>query len=142
LPGDYGDDRLENGTASDMTINLYAAWIGFLLGSFAGATTGLFFHDENWLGGYTDWRRRMLRLGHISLFGIGFLNLAFALTVDALDMQVGVRLPAYLLLVGAVAMPLVCYLSALRKSFRHLFFVPAGAVTLATAIFVWRLATR
>jgi len=31
LPGDYGDDRLENGTASDMTINLYAAWIAFLV---------------------------------------------------------------------------------------------------------------
>ena len=84
----------------------------------------------------------MIRLGHISFFGIGFLNLALALTVDALNMQTGVRLPAILMIVGAVAMPLVCYLSALRMSFRHLFFVPAGAVTLATAVFLWRLVTR
>ena len=122
-----------------MSINLYAAWIGFLLGAIAGATSGLFFHREEWLGGYSDWRRRMVRLGHISLFGIGFLNLGFALTVQALELQVGVQLPAYLLIVGAVMMPLVCYLSALRKSFRHLFFIPAGAVTLALVIFVWRL---
>lgn len=123
-----------------MTINLYAAWIGFLIGALAGATSGLFFDRENWLGGYADWRRRMVRLGHVSFFGIGLLNLGFFLTVEAMGVQEGTRLPAILLIVGAVAMPLVCYLSAYRKSFRHLFFVPAGAVTLALALFVWRLA--
>ena len=123
-----------------MTINLYAAWIGFRLGALAGATSGLFFDRENWLGGYADWRRRMVRLGHVSFFGIGLLNLGFFLTVEAIGVQEGTRLPAILLIVGAVAMPLVCYLSAYRKSFRHLFFVPAGAVTLALALFVWRLA--
>ena len=122
-----------------MTGNLYAAWIGFLLGALAGATAGLFFDRETWLGGYADWRRRMVRLGHISFFGIGLLNLGFFLTVEALGIQGGLRLPAYLLIVGAVTMPLVCYLSAFRKGFRHLFFVPAGAVTLALAVFTWVL---
>jgi len=123
-----------------VTINLYAAWIGFLLGAIAGAITGSFFDRETWLGGYADWRRRMVRLGHIALFGIGLLNLGFFLTVESLGMRAGVRLPGYLLVVGAVTMPLLCYLSAYRKGFRHLFFVPAGAVTLALALFVWRLA--
>lgn len=123
-----------------MTINLYAAWIGFLLGALAGAATGLFFDRETWLGGYCDWRRRMVRLGHISFFGIGLLNLGLYLTVETLGMQADVRLPGILLIVGVVAMPLVCYLSAYRKVFRHLFIVPAGAVTLALALFVWRLA--
>ena len=123
-----------------MTINLYAAWIGFLLGALAGATSGLFFDREDWLGGYADWRRRMVRLGHISFFGIGLLNLGFYLTVEAVGIQEGIRIPAILLMVGAVAMPLVCYLSAFRKGFRHLFFIPAGAVTLALALFTWRLA--
>ena len=122
-----------------MTINLYAAWIGFLLGAIAGAITGLFFDHDTWLGGYSDWRRRMVRLGHISFFGIGLLNLGFFLTVETLAMTDGVRLPAYLLVVGAVTMPLVCYLSAYRKGLRHLFFVPAGTVTLALALVVWRL---
>lgn len=123
-----------------MTINLYAAWIGFLLGAIAGAISGMFFDRETWLGGYADWRRRMVRLGHISFFGIGLLNLGFFLTVETLSVQAGVRLPAYLMIVGAVTMPLVCYLSAYRKGFRHLFFVPAGTVTLALALVVWRLA--
>ena len=122
-----------------MTINLYAAWIGFLLGALSGAIAGLFFDRETWLGGYVDWRRRMVRLGHISFFGIGLLNLGLFLTVETLSVQAGVRLPAYLMIVGAVTMPLVCYLSAFRKGFRHLFFIPAGVVTLALAVFTWTL---
>ena len=124
-----------------MTINLYAAWIGFLLGAVAGASSGLFFARDDWLGGYTDWRRRMIRLGHVSFFGLGLLNLGFALTVRALDLPAGagVWLPADLLILGAITMPLVCYLSAFRKGFRHLFFLPAGAVTVALAVFAWRL---
>ena len=122
-----------------MTLNLFAAWIGFMLGAVAGATTGLFFDRETWLGGYADWRRRMVRLGHVSFFGLGLLNLGFFLTVEARGMRAGIELPGYLLIVGAVTMPLVCYLSAHRKAFRHLFFVPAGAVTIALAVFTWRL---
>lgn len=122
-----------------MTINLYAAWICFLFGALAGATSGLFFHGEYWLGGYTDWRRRMVRLGHISFFGIGLLNLAFALTAESVGLTSGLELPAYLLIIGAVAMPVVCYLSAFRDAFRHLFFIPAGAVTVAIIAFLWRL---
>ena len=40
------------------TVNLYAAWAGILLGIVAGAVQGMFFHGENWLGGYTSWPRR------------------------------------------------------------------------------------
>jgi hypothetical protein len=122
-----------------MTINLYAAWIGFLLGALVGATTGLFFHEEEWLGGYEHWRRRMVRLGHISFFGIGLLNAVFALSADSMGLTSGLELPAGLLIAGAVTMPAVCYLSAFRDVFRHLFFIPAGAVTVAIAAFLWRL---
>jgi len=122
-----------------MTINLYVAWICFLCGALAGATTGLFFHGEDWLGGYTAWRRRMVRLGHISFFGIGLLNLAFVLTAESQGLTSGLELPAYLLILGAVAMPAVCYLAAIRDRFRHLFFIPAGAVTVAIIAFLWRM---
>jgi len=122
-----------------VTINLCAAWIGFLLGALAGAMTGLFFDRETWLGGYADWRRRMVRLGHVAFFGIGILNLGFYLTVEALDVTAGVRAPALLLIVGAVTMPAVCYLSAYRRGYRRLFFIPAGSVTVALALITWRL---
>ncbi|RPJ77850.1 MAG: hypothetical protein EHM13_15420 [Acidobacteria bacterium] len=122
-----------------MTINVYAAWIGFLLGCLAGAATGLFFHGSDWLGGYGSWRRRMIRLGHISFFGIGLLNLAAALTARAVGLETGLSAASALLRLGAATMPLVCYLSAWRVTFRHLFFIPAMSVTCGVALFAWRL---
>ena len=120
-------------------INFYAAWIGVFLGCVCGAIQGLFFHKDDWLGGYASWQRRMFRLGHISFFGIGFINLSFALTVAALGIEDGVLISSRLLIIAMVTMPLLCFLSAVRKNFRHLFFIPAGAVIAATALFIWRL---
>jgi len=52
------------------TLNLWAAWVGILLGMFSGAAQGLFFHRADWLDGYGSWARRLIRLGQISLFGL------------------------------------------------------------------------
>ena len=122
-----------------MMVNLHAAWIGFFAGCLAGAIPGLFFHGSDWLGGYASWPRRMIRLGHVAFFGIGFLNLAFALTVRALGIETGIGATSVLLLVGAATMPAVCYLSAWKPAFRHVFFIPAMSVTVAIGAFVWRL---
>jgi len=122
-----------------MMTNLLAAWIGLMLGCVAGAIPGLFFHNNDWLGGYASWRRRMMRLGHISFFGIGFINLLFALTARALGLEAGLQGASILLLLGAVAMPTVCYLSAWMPVFRHLFFIPAMSVTIGIALFTWRI---
>lgn len=124
-----------------MTINIQAAWVGFLLGCVAGALAGLFFHHSGWLGGYASWPRRMIRLAHISFFGIGFINLAFALTAKTLGLDAGLQSTALLLIAGAVTMPAVCYLSAWRTAFRNLFFIPAMSVTVGIAWFVWRIIT-
>lgn len=114
-------------------INITAAWIGFLLGGVSGAIPGLFFHRQDWIGGYTSWSRRLIRLAHISFFGIGFLNLGLGLTSQVL----GVASPAasVLMIIGAVMMPTVCYASAFRPVFRHLFFIPAGSVIVSIALF-------
>jgi hypothetical protein len=119
-------------------VNLYAAWIGMLLGCVSGAAQGLFFHREQWLGGYGSWCRRMIRLGHISFFGIAFLNLAFAVTIFILD-DSGLIWASRLLIAGAIGMPLFCYLSAFREGFRHGFALPVLCLTAAIAIVVGRL---
>ena len=109
-------------------INLYAAWIGMLLGGLFGASQGLFFHKDDWLGGYGSWRRRMTRLGHISFFGIAFINIAFVGTTKILGIEDEVLIPSILFIIGAIGMPLICYLSAFKKVFRHFFFIPALSV--------------
>ncbi len=120
-------------------INLYAAWIGILAGCIAGAVQGLFFHKDDWLDGYGSWRRRLTRLGHISFFGIGFINFAFAVSLRMLEMEGELVVSSRLLIVALITMPLLCYLSAFRKPFRNLFFIPAGSVIVAILLLLWRI---
>ena len=120
------------------SFHLYFAWIWILVGLVSGAIIGVFFHDEAWLGGYSSWRRRMLRLGHVALFGTGLLNLAFALSVDHVGLERAPRLPAVLFVLGAVTMPLVCFFSAWREGFRVFFVVPVVSLIVATADFIFR----
>ena len=120
-------------------VNLYVAWLSMLLGGVSGALTGLFFYNTDFLGGYTSWRRRMVRLGHIAFFGIGLINLAFALTIKALAITETPQIPSVLLIIAAVTMPLLCYLSAIKPFFRHLFFIPASSVIFALIMFSWRI---
>ena len=115
-------------------LHLLAGWLGVSLGVLTGALFGLLFHKEDWLGGYNSWPRRMLRLGHISFFGLAFLNFMFALTIrdgvpDGRLTQIG----SALFLVGAVAMPAACFLSAWKKPLRHLFPIPVASICGALA---------
>lgn len=114
-----------------------------LAGILSGALIGLFFHRDDWMGGYASHRRRLTRLGHISFFGIGFLNLSFAATVGQLHL-VGpcLAVASWALLICAVTMPLCCFLSAWRNSLRHFFPVPVLAATtglLAILLGGWHL---
>lgn len=117
-------------------LNLWAAWIGIALGLASGTIQGLFFAREDWLGGYGSWPRRMLRLGHISFFGIAFLNLAYANTLHLLGGERPALAPSVLLVAGAVLMPAVCYLAAWRKPLRHLFFLPVLSLLGAALLFI------
>ena len=114
-------------------VNLQAGWTSILLGFFAGAVPGLFFAREDWLGGYGSWRRRMLRLAHISFFGLGFINLAFALTLGHESLATGhghLGVASWLLVAGNVTMPVTCYLAAWKTPFRHLFAIPVTCLVL------------
>ncbi len=118
-------------------INFVAGWIAILAGLLAGTGLGMFFHREGWLGGYASWRRRMLRLMHISLVGTGLLNIGFALSVKVLGVAPP-PLASALFIIGAAAMPTVCALSAWRTGFRHLFFIPVVSLVVATADLLFR----
>lgn len=110
-------------------MNILAGWLGVLGGVLSGAIIGLFFHHENWAGGYGSFTRRMLRLGHISFFGIGFLNFAIGLTFATVALQAThMQFAAWAMIAGAITMPLLCFLTAWRKNFRHFFFIPVLSV--------------
>ena len=110
-------------------VALIAGWLGMLGGAASGALLGLRFHREDWLGGYGSFRRRLMRLGHIAFFGLGFLNLLFAFSVRALPVPAPFgHLAAASFVLAAVTMPLTCFLTAWRPPFRHLFPIPVAGV--------------
>jgi hypothetical protein len=123
------------------SVHLLAAWIGFLCGVLSGAFAGLFFHREDWLGGYGSYPRRLVRLGHISFFGLGFLNALFALTVSIVQMQEPAgHLASIGLIAGAITMPLCCFAAAWRKSLRALFPIPVASLLGSVTLVVLTLA--
>ena len=101
--------------------NWFAGWSLILAGFCSGAGIGLFFHREQFLGGYASLRRRMVRLGHIALVALGALNILFSCTVPISRAS---DIASTLWIVGGVTMPLVCFFTAWKTSFRHLFFIP------------------
>lgn len=115
-------------------INLIGGWLAMLAGVLSGSVAGLLFHDENWLGGYSSFRRRLARLGHISFFGVGILNLLFAATAGQLLLRPGYLTVASAgLVVGVITMPTCCFLTAWRKPLRHLFPIPVFSVAIGIA---------
>jgi len=105
--------------------NLFLAWLWILLGFITGMILGMFFHGENWLGGYASLKRRMYRLGHISFFGLGVLNLLFCLTVRNFSLTGPLIHGASLaFIVGAIAMPVCCIIMAHFPKAHLIFSVP------------------
>jgi hypothetical protein len=122
-------------------INLVLAWLWILLGFVSGMLLGLFFHGENWLGGYTSFKRRMYRLGHISFFGLGAVNLLFYFTLKSFaagSPLAGIASWAFIL--GALSMPICSVWMAHFPKAHLLFAVPVlsliagGALTLTLVV--------
>jgi hypothetical protein len=109
--------------------NLLVGWTSMVAGATSGAAIGLFFHNESWMGGYGSFRRRMVRLGHIAFFGLGIVNVLFALSLAAIPLPPSYgRFASSGFAVAVVTMPACCFLTAWREGFRHLFPIPVLAV--------------
>jgi len=120
------------------TLNLLAGWVSILCGLIASTIIGLFFHREEWMGGYSSFRRRMTRLGYISFFGLGFINIIFAFNAKTLALpETQAQLASVGFAFGAITMPLCCFLTAWRKSFRHLFPIPVLSVLTGILFLLW-----
>ena len=122
-------------------LNLLIAWLWILLGFVSGMVLGLFFHRQDWLGGYAGFKRRMYRLAHISFFGLGFVNFIFALTLKNFPAAGPlVEVAAWLFILGALTMPLCCVVMAHFPKAHLIFAVPVvslilgGALTLTSLI--------
>ena len=121
--------------------NLVLAWLWILLGFVSGMVLGMFFHGENWLGGYASFKRRMYRLGHISFFGLGAVYLLFYFTAKSFPFATPMAgIASWAFVVGAVSMPVCSVLMAHFPKAHMMFAVPVlsliagGVLTLALVV--------
>jgi len=106
-------------------LNLIFAWLWILLGFISGMVLGLFFHGEDWLGGYGSFKRRMYRLGHISFFGLGAVNLLFWLTLQKISpLEPLAAVASWAFILGGITMPLCCVVMADFPKAHLIFAVP------------------
>ena len=120
------------------SINLMVGWIGMFLGLVSGIIAGLFFHKQDWLGGYSSRSRRMFRLGHIAFFGLGFVNVLFEFSMYLKPIEPTQRMWAGAgFLLALLTMSLVCFLTAWKEGFRHLFFIPVVGAACGFIAVIW-----
>ena len=116
-----------------LAANFYAGWALVLAGFVSGAVIGVGYAREGFLGGYTSFRRRMVRLGHIALAALGMMNVLFALSAPHVDAGI-VGVASVCFIAGGVLMPLVCFLASWRQGLRHLFPLPVLALVAAVVL--------
>ncbi len=114
-------------------MNEALGWLGIAMGIVSGAGLGLGFEKDGWLGGYNSLRRRLLRLGHIALIALGFLNILFAHSLGRIHLESGsLAVASWCLALGAFAMPACCFLNAWRISLKNLFAIPVALLATGT----------
>src|SRR5438093_5771819 len=111
--------------------NWYFGWSLLLSAFITGAIIGLFFHRPEFFGGYDSFRRRIVRLGHISQAALGMVNVIYGLSPWPEVSLWEAHAASACFIVGGISMPVVCYLTGWKEPFRHLFFIPVTALVLA-----------
>ena len=113
------------------SLNWTFGWCLVLSAFITGAGIGLFFHREDFWGGYNSFRRRIVRLGHIALAALGMMNVLYGLSPWPAESIWQASAASLCFIIGGLSMPAVCFLSGWKKMFRHLFFIPVTALILA-----------
>ncbi len=112
-----------------MPVNEAFGWVWILVGFVTGLMLGLGFHRDDWLGGYGSFRRRLIRLGHISFLGLGLINILFALSGPRIALgPAALAFASWALVAGGITMPACCGLMAWRRGFYWGFGVPVACL--------------
>ena len=119
-------------------LNRRVAWTGMAIGAALGMLLGLWSFDgpfpvPGFLGEYDETARRLMRLGHIAFFGLGFINLLLARELDALPERTR-RLAGTAMNVGNLGLPLTLVVASIVAPVKYLMAIPASAVLLALVL--------
>ncbi len=125
-----------------VNLNLSIGWLWILFGFLSGSLIGFNFHflKENWLDGYSSQKRRLFRLGHISFFGLGFVNLIYYFTFNnLLSSSVLTDIASLGFVIGAITMPLCCFSIGVYPRVKNVFYIPVVSLIFSCIITVWEI---
>lgn len=120
--------------------NLGVGWASLAVGATTGLTMGLWSFDgplpvPDMLGEYGDTSRRLARLGHIALFGLGIINILLAREFAQSSLsQRARRFASGAMIFGNVFLPLTLFAAAAFQPLKYFMALPASAVLLAVGI--------
>ncbi len=123
--------------------NRLVAWSGFCLGVLSGSLMGLWafggpIDPPIWIGDYDDTPRRLIRLAHISFFGIGYLNLLLARELPGLDLGGRSKaLASWCMNAANILLPLLLFAAAIYGPLKYLLPIPVTATLIALAVATW-----
>jgi len=118
-------------------INVIFGWAWMAAGFIAGMAMGFWAEKEDWLGGYGSLTRRYLRLAHIAFIALAIINILYGTELDSVGISESLkRLGSYLMLFGAVGMPLICVFAAFWRKIKYLLPLPASALLAGVVILV------
>jgi hypothetical protein len=136
-------DRLTTPRENTGRWNRIIAWSGFCVGAASGMIMGLWAFDGPISPpvGFVDYgetSRRLMRLGHIAFFGIGYLNLLLAGELPSLGLgQAGKRTAARSMNIANIVLPLTLMAAAAYPPLKYLLPVPATSALAALCLVAW-----
>ena len=117
--------------------NIIFGWIWICLGFILGMTLGLWAEGEKWLGGYASIARRYLRLGHVAFIALPIINILYGKELPLVDLSDSMKyIGSYLMIFGAVGVPITCVSAAFIRKARYFLPLPASAILIGTIILV------
>ena len=118
-------------------INIVFGWVWICIGFIVGMILGLWAEGENWLGGYTSATRRYLRLGHVAFIALPIINILYGKELATVDLNDSMKYASsYLMIFGAVGVPITCISSAFIRRIKYFLPLPASAILIGTIILV------
>jgi ethanolamine transporter EutH len=104
-------------------------WVWVFAALALGVVMGLKFQREDWMGGYSAFPRRMVRLAHVALAALGMLNILFAQGAARLRLDASLlRAASISFIAAAVLMPAACLWLAARRRYFGVFALPIACL--------------
>ncbi len=124
-------------------LNRRIGWASLVVGATTGLFLGVFVFvvplpAPDWLGGYEELPRRLVRMAHISLMAIGILNILLARELSSLTLSEGAKATAsWSLVIANFLLPVTLFAASAYPPAKFALPVPALAIFLALGLTAW-----